>query len=628
MRTERAWAIAATSVGAGAFAAQWWGFHPVALTVLTLATWLVVAIRRWGIALGAAAVVVGWMSLILAVLTLTPAVGIDPAIAVGAALVLAMAATIPVIAAVPPAVVGDRVVSAVLASLAGPALWVGGLAWGLLAPGGGGLSWATYNDSTGAVWLIRLIIQYGGVASVVNQIDSVPLAYALSASLLPPGTTIADASASSVSAQLSAHAAGWSVMIALASLLSGLVVVALGARRGRHGWPVLVGAAATSSLLLLAPIAGRIIDLGQSNAHVIIVLVAASVLAAPEAKRNYGLAMSVLLAATGLLVVAWLPFAAVPCALALLVNQQMKRARLDERRLLAWQLPGLAVAAWTLVVYGRVLLVEFITTDAELNIATVKTFERTGYWERIGNPYWWPLSIGVVLVAVVLIAVLWRRTHSTASIAALATAGLVAGFLPFIALTRRLPVNLDYFPAKYLSLATICIVPLIAGSALRVFAEWGRPLARGAVAACLALACGLAIAAPLPPDTSRWELTPILIARGEHYGTDAQVADRIVDYASNDALVLPWRYDPPFDTPVVLMNSSFGPDVDNSLLNPVRYVLRFFRNDFGTSVACELADASLVPVVLVTSDAELGREIAALCPDAGITVRYEPVTRR
>jgi hypothetical protein len=628
MRTERAWTIAATAGGVLAFAAQWWGLHPVALTLLLLATWLVVAMRRWGFALGAAAVVVGWMSLVLAVLTATPALGVDPAIVVGTMLVLAIASTVPVVAAVPPAVARDRVARAVLASLVGAGLWVCGLVWGLLAPGGGGLSWATYNDSTGAVWLLRLIIQYGGITSLFHLDDPVPLPYALSASLLPPGTTVADASPASVGAQLSAHGAQWSVTIALASLLAGLVVVALGSREGRHGWPVLAGAAGTSTVLLLAPIAGRILDLGQSNAHVVIVLVASSVLAAADARRHLALSMSVLLAATGLLVVTWSPFAAVPAALALLVNQRGKRARLNRRHVLAWQLPGFAVAAWTLAIYGRDQLSAFVTSDRELNYATIQTYGRAGYWERVGNPYWWPLSIGLLLIAVVLVALHWRRARDVALVAGLSAAGLIAGMLPFFALTRSVPDHLEYFPAKYLSLATICLMPLVVGAALRVFAERRRPVARGAVAACLAVACGLAIAAPLPPATTRWGFAPLMIARGEHYGTGDQVAGRIVEFASNDAVTLPWRYDPPFDTPVALMNSSFGPDVANRLLNPARYVLRNYRNDFGTPVACMLAEGSLVPVVLVTRDPNLEDEVNRECPDARITVRFEPLPAR
>jgi hypothetical protein len=366
------------------------------------------------------------------------------------------------------------------------------------------------------------------------------------------------------------------------------------------------------------------LDLGQSNAHVVIVLIAASVLAAADAERHLPLSLSVLLAATGLLVITWTPFAAVPVALALLVNRQTKRARLDQRHTLAWQLPGFTVAAWTLVVYGRGLLSAFVTTDPEVNYATVKTYARPGYWERIGNPYWWPLSIAVLLVAVLLIGLLARRARGTALVAGLSTAGLVVGMLSFVALTRRLPVHLDYFPAKYLSLATICLLPIVAGASLRVFAERPHFAPRGVVTACLAVACGLAIAAPLPPATSRWGFTPLLIARGDHYGTGAQVAGRIVDFTSNDALVLPWRYDPPFDTPVLLMDSALGPDVDETLLDPVRYVLRNYRNDFGTPVACLLADSSLIPVVLVTRDPHLQDEVNESCPNARLTVRLEP----
>lgn len=623
MRNERAWTIAATSAGALAFAAQWWGLHPVALTLVALGTWFTVAVRRLGVALGTAIVVVAWMSLVLAVLTVTPLLGVDPAIAMGIALVVAIAAAIPTVTAIRPAEGGERVASAILASLAGAALWSGGLAWGLLAPAGGGMSWAMYNDATGGVWTLRGIIKHGGVPSVAHAPNSVPLPDALSASLLPPGT-VADASAASVAAQLSAHAAQWSLLIALASLMAGLVVVTLGSRQGRHRWPTLVAAACTSVVLLSAPVLGRILDLGQINAHVTMVLVGASILAGVGAQRHLLLALSVLLAAMGLLVVCWTPFAVVPGLLALRAGLRAKRARLDRQRVLTWILPGFTVAAWTIVVYGRVLLRAFVTTDPNDNYATVETFSRPGYWQPIGNPYWWPLSIGLLLAAALVSALLARRARDPALIAGLAAAGLALGMLPFLLLTRRLPINLDYYPAKYLSIATICLVPIVVGAALRVFGESHGRAARGATMASVLAVSALAIAAPLPPDTPRWALTPLTIARGEHYGTEAQVAGRLVAFTSNDELVVPWRYDPPFDAPVALMDSSIGPPVDDVLLNQVRYVLRYYRNDFSTSVACDLAGASVVPVVLVTSDAELGGEIAELCPDARIAVRYAP----
>jgi hypothetical protein len=625
VRTERAWTKAATLAGALAFAAQWRGLHPVALTLLALAAWFVVAVRRLGFALGSAAVVVGWMSLVLAVFTVTPAVGADPAIAVGVALVVAIAATIPTVAKVAPAANWEGAAGAMLASLSGATLWIGGLAWGLHAPGGGGLSWAMYNDATGAVWGLRTIIRYGGVPSVPKAANSVPLSDVLSASLLPPGT-VADASPASVAAQLSAHALQWGVLIALASLLAGLIVVALGSRPGRHGWPTLVGASCASILLLAAPVTGRILDLGQSNAFVTMVLVGASVLAGVGARRHLLLSLSVLLAAMGLLVVSWTPFAAVPGLLALVVARRAKRAGLDRQRVLAWMLPGCTVAAWTMLVYGPVLLKAFVKTDPNANYATVKTFSRPGYWEAIGNPYWWPLSIAIVLVATLLAMLLRRRARDAAILMGLSTAGLVLGMLPFLLLTRRLPVNLDYYPAKYLSIATICLVPIVVGAALRVFTESDGRAARAATGASVLAVCALAIAAPTPPDTPRWAFTPLMIARGQHYGTDAQVAGRIVAFTSNDELVVPWRYDPPFDTPVAMMDSSIGPPVDDVFLRPMRYVLRYYRNDFSAEVACQLADASVIPVVLVTRDPLLPEEVARSCPDARITVQLEPTT--
>jgi hypothetical protein len=624
VRTERTWAIIATAAGVAAFAAEWRGLSPVFVTVVALATWLSVAVRRLGIALGAASVVVGWMSLLLMTLTLTPGLGIDPPIAVGVSLVCAIAASIPTVMAIPPQANRAGEVSAILASLAGTVSWVLGLTWGFLAPHGGGLSWAAYKDSSNAIWLLRGLIQYRGVPSVSNPGMPVRLGDALTASMVPPGT-IADASPMSIAAQLSAHAMEWSVLICLASLLSGLVVVAVATRAGGRRWPTLVAAAAASMVLLVAPVTGRILDLGQIDSHLVLVLLGATVLAGIGAERHLLLSLSVLLAAMGLLVITWTPFAAVPGVIALVIAGRAYRAHLGRQRVLAYLLPGAAVAAWIFAIYGPDLLRSTLGGSAATDYATVATFSRPGYVESFTNPYWWPLSIGIPTVTVVVSLLLARKAPATALIAWLSTAGFVLGMLPFALIKGGLTIDLAYYPAKYLSLTTISLVPLMLGMAVRVIAD-GPSRSRRAIAALSVVAVfGLAVVAPTPPETSRWAITPLLIARGEHYGTNDQVAGQIVGLTSNDALVLPWAYDPPFDTQVLLMNSGIGPNVDNILLDPARYVLRYYRGDFATQVACDLADASLRPVILITRDAGLQDAVARECPSAHITVRYEAV---
>ncbi len=625
MRSERAWAIVASCAAAAAFAGEWRGLSPAVLTLVALAAWLPLAVRRIGAALGVAAVVVAWMSVVLAVLTLTPALGVDPAIAIGVVLVALTLATIPAVAAIPPAP-GGGVLAPMAACLTGPALWAAGLVWGNLASSGGGMSWAAYNDSTGAVWTVRGVIQYGGVASIVHSRNAVPLSDAVTASFLPPGM-VADASPTSVAGQLSAHALSWAVVIALASLVYGLVVVSLGSRTETPRWPALTGAALVSTLLLAAPITGRILDLGQINAHLIILLVGASVLAGLGAGRHRLLALSVLLGALGLLVICWTPFAIVPALIVVPVARQARRERPDRQRLLSWLLPGGAVAGWTVAVYGRRLLLGFVTTNPDHNRATVETYSRPGYWEPIGNPYWWPLSIALLVATIALTFALRRRHREPALVAGWASAGLALGMVPFLLLLRRLPNNLEYYPAKYLSLATICLAPLAVGAALRTFGT-ASPRRTSFAAASLLAVAALALAAPPPANTPRWGFTPLMIARGEHYGTGAQVADRIVDFTSNDALVLPWRYDPPFDTAVALMDSSIGPAIDSVDLSRRRGLLRNYRNDFSATVACQLAAASTIPVVLVTRDPTLRGEVESACPDAAVTVRYEPSPSR
>jgi hypothetical protein len=617
--------LGATALGVVVFVLQWWGLEPVVLLALTLSMWLVVAAPRFGLLLASASVAVGWLTVVFVVFTLTPAVSIDPRHATSSALLIMLAATIPLVTKVPRRHDNALPWRVLVASASGGLLWLAGLGWGLVRPGGGGWSWAMYRDSTMDLWEMRTMIEYAGVSSLAGVKNIQPLTHVVSASLVSPRVSTA-ASPETASAFLSGHGYHWTVTVVLASFLAGLVVyhLAVRAAAGRHTLPLL-GAAVVSLGSVTHPATGVAFDLGQINVQCIFVLVLASVCAALAPRQYTPFALSVVLVAMGLLVTTWILFAAVPGLLAVFVGLRLKGLGRTRDEVLEWVLPGAAIAAWALGIYGWPLVRDIATqASTRAHLVTETTHSHGDFWLSYSNPHSIALSATVAAVAGAAGFALLRQDRWRGTVALLAAAGLVIGVLPSAVALGGFSEPLAYFPAKHLFIGTFCLVPVAVGSLLH-FAGRSR-VTTGVVFSVVAAALAVAIAVAEPTPTQRWALTPVDVARGEHFGTHDAVAGQFIEFASSDELRVPWRYDAQHDVTVNLMMSAVGPHINPVYFVPTRYVLRFYRNDFAASVACDLAVADRRRVVLVTRDPDLDGEIQALCPTEDIVVELVATT--
>lgn len=620
---EHAWAIAAAAAAGIAFVAQWWGLPPVALTGIAIVTWFVVAARRWGLVLASGMVVIGWASLMFAVLSFTPLVSADPRIATSAALVIATAGVVPVVRAVSPRRTGTLRTLPVLAMASGGIVWLVGLAVGLVSGGGGGLAWAMYRDSSMNLWLMRLTLEYTGIKSLFSQFDSQPLAPAISTALIPPDVGIA-ASPETAAAFLTGYASHWATLLVLSAFLAGATVFRLARRPGAARWHrivVLLGTAAASLFMVSYLPAGVPMYLGQINVSLVFTLVFASIAATVGATpKTSPYVFSALLAATALLLVTWTLFAAVPAALAVVLGWRLWRLRLPRDAVLGPALPGIALLSWCAVIYAwpvaRALLTPGNPTADHLTSTT--TFANPGYWDSYTNPYSIPLFVALALGTGLAALVVHRNAAWRVRTTVVAAVAVIAGIVPTALALGGLPQPLAYFPAKYLFIATVCLVPGVVGLLLRGIGE--RPPRRWFATTIAVAVAVVAVVYPVPTTEPALTPTALLVATGRHFGSHDQVVSPFITLADPDTLRLPWRLDPPHDTTIALMRSSIGPDVPSGLLDGVRAPLRNNRGNFSADVACLLGRNVTQPIVLYTADPLLSSELSALCPAEGITV--------
>lgn len=627
MRHEAKWVWGGAVLAALAFAGVVLGAPPVTVSVVALVVWIPVAARRVGPALGAGAVATGWM-LALLVSTVVSHVGV-PASLVAAVLLTAATLGAPFVVRRHPVSERDgrRIAPLAVAAIA-PALWAVAVVWGAVAPQGAGLSWAMHRDSTMNVWGLRRMLEAGGIDSFTVGANIQPLQDALGLALTP-WTAGISASPEDVTAAVIGYASLWAVVIALASGLGALIVATTTVRRDSWRWLTAAVSVALGLALTSSVVTGVLIDLGQVNVHVVLTLVSASVLAAAGARRAPYLAVGTLLTAAALLLACWGPFAAVPGLLVCVVGVQWRRTLWTAltRGVGAGSLPlvvGTVSAAVCLVVWGIPLLETTIPTAVAPPVdgSTLQqvTFSREGHWESYTNPAWPPL--GAVLLGMLIVAAVLRGRRSLTS-AWMAGVTLLSVAAAIVAASRAPLDALPYFPAKALWVACVAALPLVAA----VFVTWAD--AASATVRCVgyaavAVVVATLILAPTPAGVDRWGHAAIDVTTGHHVGTREEVASRVLDWSSDEAFVLPWRLDPPHDTTVALMASAFSPSIPRLEFDRTRYVLRYYRNDFASEVACELAAADVRPLRLVTADPSLEQELNALCPDAGIAVELRP----
>lgn len=586
---------------------------PAIVLLIAGYAWARVLIPRWGLGAALSLVFVGWASVTFVVMCITPWLHTDPPLTVSVVLAslsfVAAKVEAPMSAATHlPALARGSV----LASLIGAISWVVAATLAMVIPGATGLSWAVYADSYADVWFMRQIAAEGGLNSV-NPTNSRPAENVLSASFLPTGHPI-DAASSTFATEIATHAHYWSLLIVLTSVLSGLVVAETMRGSGRLRGLTAVAAGLASVGFLMAPASGAMLDRGQVNGHLNLVLILASYLVFRRAVAFPAVGLASLLLAMTLLMLIWTPLAAVPGAFAVVVAWRHRRELRNRQEMtLLWLGPVVVFFTWSLMTFSIDDVLQVFNTNASANHNVITTLTVHVV------PVWLPFTVAAVLVVAALCAVLARRSGIDAAAGGLLLLGLGLGLAPIVAARGGLGGELEYYPARYLSMSTIALIPVTIALAVRVAAE--RPLASRAVAAAsIASLVSLAFVAPMPTWVNRWGFAPAYLLTGQMYGPRTLVADRIVDFASDDEVKLAWRLDPPFDYHVNWMLSVDERGERRIFSTNFRSALRNYGPDDSIERVCQIGNATDLPVVLVTRDPNLSDEVQLACPDEGVAI--------
>ncbi|WP_144268272.1 hypothetical protein [Demequina sp. NBRC 110055] len=600
-------ATALVLVGAAVFfAASMLGAPPVLLVLYGMGVWLWRLWSRWGPAASLALVLIGWTLAALIALVIAPILPWHfPYTVAGSGVVSTASAVLaprPMVRLLRP-----RIPTAALwSSLAGGASWLTALALAHLLPGGSGLSWAVWDDSSLDIWEIRGYQAAGGLVPV-EMGNPRPLEHAATASLLPTSSPT-DASGTELAAELTAHATHWTLTIVIGCTLAGLLAATVVRSCAPHArtWAMATAAAMSSCVMLAGPATGFFMYRGQVNANLTVALILASLAIALSFRRAPLVAWAALVSAMTLIMLTWTPFAAVPGLLAVAHFGQMRRAvRAGPSTAVLWPVSAIAVF---LVFVGLFAMQQFVGLASSSSAGRESAVTTESYLYAPVN--WW-VTAAIAAVVVSGASAGFSRAREISLNVAVWTLGLVLGGVPLFVARGGFSGELEYYPSRYVQMSTVMLAPIAIAvvAAALVMRRVRSSLFVLGLGAATAVAV---IAAPTHPLVDKWRPVPVLIVAGDYFGPDPLVADRIIEYAGASTVKLPLHLDVPWDDPVRRMLSVDTAVEDRSWNTYLRSALRNRRDD-GADRACEIGAAAPEGVLIVTSDPSLEHDASEAC---------------
>jgi len=496
-------------------------------------------------------------------------------------------------------------------SLAGALVWLISAGLGQLLPSGSGLSWAAYADSSLDVWALRDALQYNGMRSIGG--NPRPVEHALTASLSSPLQPLG-AQASTFANDVATHGVNWVVLVALACLLAGGVAATVMSRLQTSPILVTTGSAFASLGLLAAPVTGIVFKRGQINAHVTWVIVFAVVIIALSRRVSPMPRLALLVAAMTAAMLCWTPFAAIPGVLLAAYAWHYRQLLRSAPALAAkWMVLPCFAFVWSFIFFDYTGF--FLRLGGDGEAANRAVTARAIY----ANPAWIPLTATILLGTVLTSFLLARIDRRVGLVGTASAAAALVGMVPFLTSRGGWEGPLEYYPARYVSMAAVAIAPLLIGLTLGALRGGGVTVKSVAAGVAVAVVT-LGAAAPSSDLVSKTGYTPVYLLTGDYFGTRAEMIDKINTYGSPDVFNVAWNADPPYD---FWVNYMLGVNEPGSRLywsTPLRIALRNYGVDTSLERLCEIGGSSERPVVAHTRDASLVNELASTCPESAVAV--------
>lgn len=429
---------------------------------------------------------------------------------------------------------GASKVTDVLPAALGGTVALGTFMAARLLPGSPRVSWAMLGDSASQLVNARQVLSAGGLTPP-PMANPVPLPSAIIAAVSAPGRPTTGEGAI-LSHDLAALATTWAALIVITCLLAGAVGYAV-VHHSRGLSPRLGRAtvAATSLLPLGWFWTGYPVKFGFINAHVIFVVLLASILAYFGTLRRpvMGLAMQAL--AIVLTVLTWSPLAVIPAALALVLAAGALRSLARKSR-------GVRVASLVVAVAG-------LGGVAALGIPMLA--EARGALSVGGGLAEFPklmLPAAAIMLVSLTFAASRRADSGRSGLISIGVASLV-GLGAIVVLSGTVSGPWSYYPHKYAWIATAILVIVALPQATSAVAR--VPAARLRVglygAGTLALAASLGLGSWWAPGNLHFlrGSVPYLILVEDDLPDEGQspdaVADAVVARVGLSRLTIPWE---------------------------------------------------------------------------------------
>lgn len=597
-------AVLGALVVGGAVAGASLGAVPLAMAAAAL-PWTWCAVRRWGLELATALVLLGLLWALTLALVVTAALHVP----VGLASVVLGIAGLGGVVAARRAPSGSAVQwRPFVAALTGPVLWAGFQLASQVLPAYQRLSWLMRNDSMNNLIFAREVLRNGGIRLGDLQ-NPAPLPSSLLAVFMEPGRTGVD-SALLLEHDLTGMGAAWGILIMITALLAGLAASAMARRAGAAIRFQVLGAVLGSVGVLSWYATGLAMENGFVNTDVSLPVLLALILVATSTQLPAAVRVIALAIGSTVMLAVWSPLGIIPIALLALAVVAGRRDLLAQGRAAK---AAVAVALVQLLAWGVGVTIPTLLSQREA-LAGAGGIFRSAWWIVFA------LGIAVVVLDRVAAGGGWRTRSPVVPIAVLAAfAGI--GVLLFV--SRRAPDIWTYYPVKFAWLVTLLLGILAVGLLVGVIGtRAGRPALRRVLLVVLSAAVALLVA--WTPD-----ITPNLAMNPLDRLVRSQTVERIqgvheVILANSDA-----------KHPVLFWNGldddiAWGePDVDLWLISlkadtlnttPLRLAAYTSYSDRSIEQLCGLIPLMGPNLTVITRDAGLSSEVDDNCGDIGNTV--------
>jgi hypothetical protein len=602
--------LAAATVALGIASLAGWSIWPVVSVVFL--TWLVALSTRAGylIATSAAVVVVfGSLlgGLILCALLRGPIVLVVTSTVVvvgGLGCVLLARSWLPALRR-PPSVWRDLV-----GSLLGLAVWIAALIVSLRLPVAERLGWMMRGDSMNNLIFTHVDLRAHGIL-LHGNLNPTPLPAGLVTLGLIPGR-VAGPVQLNLAHDLASMAVVWFGLIALTTVLCGLVSSAIVTAAIGHGWRSALAGAGGSVLVLSWYVTGQPLEFGFLNLDVVLPILLACLLLTLGADRTPWAVVAGLGLGSTLVMSVWTPLVVIPLALLLVTLIRHRRSLLvvGARR---WAVIALSAAQF--VAYALIgALPAFFEQQAALR-AQGGIYSPSKYAVFV---------LGAVVVG--LAVLVFRRMF--APLFAIVTVVIAA----WIALGALLVLShgvFTYYPLKLTLFANV--VFLVLGFALGcafVARLAGRRILQRLGTAVLALALALLLVVTPRLGIPSSQYNPVVRLTVSHPDEVIRSADdTVLRLASRAKPTILWGTGQGVEAPVDLWLLQLHADTLSGT-SALRLVAYAQEADHSTVELCRIARMVGPGLVVSTTSAELRSALARSCPRVRLTIDVTPMPTR